>query len=198
LQAGDHALAAGEDELDDVLAVVRVHALAELAPERDRLVRVDVCVARDDVPPGVDRRVRGDDRADAAARELQVPVDADLGAGAVVVVEPTCDARAEDAVLDLEIAEPQRLEDLAYAGIVERRVLAGIRRSNGLDARVAQRQLRSLRETSLVAKPMFVKARGLTSTPRDRIIEPSDIGGSMKSTARSLRQIASDTPVQST
>jgi hypothetical protein len=43
---------------------------------------------------------------------------------------------------------------------------------------------------------MFVKARDLTSRPEDRIIKAGDIGGSMESTSRSLRQIASRTSVQ--
>ena len=87
LQAGHHPLAAGEDELDDVAAIELVDAPAQLAPERERLVGVDVRVAGDDVPAGVHRRVRRDDRADPAAREADVPVDAHLRARAVVVVE---------------------------------------------------------------------------------------------------------------
>ena len=63
---------------------------------------------------GVDRRVRRDDRADAAARELLVPVHVDLRAGAVVVVEASGEAGAEHAVLHREVTELQRLEDDAF------------------------------------------------------------------------------------
>ena len=77
----------------------------ELAPERDRLVPVDVRVVGDDQAARVDRRVRGDDRAHAAARRLQVPVDVGLGPGAVVGREAAGEARAEDPVLDREVPE---------------------------------------------------------------------------------------------
>ena len=68
LDAADVALTPREGELDDVLAVVLVDAPYELAPERDRLVPVDVRVVGDDQAARMDRRVRGDDRAHAAAR----------------------------------------------------------------------------------------------------------------------------------
>ena len=122
LDAAEVALPAREGELDDVPAVVLVDALDELAPERDGLVAVDVRVVRDDQAARVDRRVRGDDRADAAARELQVPVEMWPGAGSVVVVEAAGEARAEDAVLDLERPERERLEESASMsdGVVRR------------------------------------------------------------------------------
>ena len=116
LDAPQVALPAREGELDDVAAVVLVHAPDDLAPEGDGLVAVDVRVVRDDQAARVDRRVRGDDRADAAARELQIPVDMGLVARAVVVVEAAGEARAEDAVLDLERPEPERLEDRRDVG----------------------------------------------------------------------------------
>jgi hypothetical protein len=57
LDAAEVPLPAGEGELDDVLAVVLVDALHELAPERHRLVTVDVRVVGHDQPARVDRRV---------------------------------------------------------------------------------------------------------------------------------------------
>ena len=107
----DVALAARESELDEVPAVVLVHLPDERAPEGDRLVAVDVRVVRDDQAARVHRSVRRDDRTDAAARELEIPVDVRLVAGAVVVVEPPGKARAKDAVLQLEVPEAERLED---------------------------------------------------------------------------------------
>src|SRR5439155_10235362 len=115
-QARQDPLPPREDELRDVAAVVLVDAFAELAPEGDPLVGVEVGVAREDVPALVDRRVRRDERADAAAGELDVPVDPDVGAGAVVVVEAAADGRAQDPVLEHQAAEPERLEDRAAAG----------------------------------------------------------------------------------
>ena len=105
------ALTARERDLDDVAAVVLVDAADELAVERDQLVAVDVRVVRHDQPARVDGRVRRDDRPDPALRELDVPVDPDLGPGTVVVVEPPGEARAEEPVLDRQVPELERLED---------------------------------------------------------------------------------------
>ena len=110
-EAGQDAFPPCVHELDDVLAVVLVDAPTELAPEGDPVVRVEVRIAGDDVTPLVDRSVRGDDRADATACELQVPVDPDLGARPVVVVETARDARADNAVLDGQAPQVQGLED---------------------------------------------------------------------------------------
>ena len=115
LEERHDALAAGVDDLEDVGAAGLADALAELPPERDRLVRVDVRVAGDDAAAGVDRRVRGDDRADAAAGEAEVPVGAHLRARAVVVVEPSRHAGAQDAVANGQRPERQRLEDRVRA-----------------------------------------------------------------------------------
>jgi hypothetical protein len=122
--AADVALPAGERELDEILGALVVDLVDELAPERDRLVAVDVRVVRDDDPARVDGGVGGDDRPDAAARELQVPVDVDARAGAVVVVEPAGEAGAEDAVLDRQVPELKRREDdaLVHAASVPARV----------------------------------------------------------------------------
>jgi hypothetical protein len=96
---------------------VLVHALADLAPERDVLVAVDRRVARNDLPAPVDAAPGRDDRADPAARELQLPVDPGLRPGAVVVVEAAGDARAEEPVADLQVPELQRGEDrVGYDG----------------------------------------------------------------------------------
>ena len=110
-QPRQDALPAREDELDDVLAVVLVDSLSEFTPERDLVVGVQVCIAGDDVPAFMDRGVRRDDRPDSAPRELQVPVNPCLRARAVVVVEAAGDARTEDAVLDREVRNVERLED---------------------------------------------------------------------------------------
>ena len=108
----DVALPSAMAELEDVLAVVFVHRLAERAPERDAIVADDRGVVRQDAPARMHRHERRDDRAHAAARELDFPVDPRLRAGAVVVVEPARDVRAENAVLDREIAERERRKDL--------------------------------------------------------------------------------------
>ena len=104
------SLPAAVRELQDVLAVVLVDALAELAPERDRPVVVDRRVVGDDEPALVDPAPGGDDRADATAGELELPVDAGPRPGSLVVVETPRDARAQDAVLDPEVPERERLE----------------------------------------------------------------------------------------
>ena len=46
LEAADVALAAARGQLDDVLAVVLVDPLAELAPERDPVVAIDAAQSR--------------------------------------------------------------------------------------------------------------------------------------------------------
>ena len=98
-------------ELEDVLAPVLVHALAQLAPERNPFVAVDRGVAGHDEAAPVDAAPRRDDRADAAPREAELPVDPRPQARAVVVVEAPGKARAEEPVLDLEAPEPERGED---------------------------------------------------------------------------------------
>jgi hypothetical protein len=110
-EAGEDPLTPCEDELGEVAAVVLVDAPAELAPERNPLVAVQVRVPGDDVAAFVDGRVGGDDRAHAPAGEPLVPGDPNVGAGPVVVVEAARDARAHDAVLERQPAELQRLED---------------------------------------------------------------------------------------
>ena len=100
------ALPAAVAQLDEVLAVAFVvDLLDELFPEWNALVAVDRRVVRHDAAAHRHRHERRDDRADAAAREFQLPVDAGLGAGTVVVVEASRDIRAEDAVLRRERAE---------------------------------------------------------------------------------------------
>ena len=54
LEAADDPLAAGVCELDDVLAVVLVNALAELAPEGHASITIDRGVVGDDVAAAVD------------------------------------------------------------------------------------------------------------------------------------------------
>jgi hypothetical protein len=124
LDPSEVPLSPRERELHDVLAVVLVDALDELAPERDRLVTVDVRVVRDDQAAWMHRCVRRDDRPDAAAGELQVPVDVDLRSGAVVVVEPAGEARPEHTILDRQVPKLQRLEDDA-------RIHAAVRSGTG-------------------------------------------------------------------
>ena len=75
IQAADVPLPARMRELEDVLAVVLVHPLAELAPEGNRPVVVDACVVRHDESARLDSAPGGDDRADAPAGELELPVD---------------------------------------------------------------------------------------------------------------------------
>jgi len=99
-------------ELEDELAVILgVDTLDQHPPEFDARVLVDGGVVRQHAPPDVHRDMGGDDRPDAALREFHLPVNAGLRACPVVVVEPARDVRAEDAVLDGQIAEFQRLEN---------------------------------------------------------------------------------------
>ena len=116
LDATDVALASRVAELEDEFAVVLVHARTELPPEGDRLVPVDGGVARHDAAADGDGHEGGDDGAAAAAGELQLPVDADRAARAVVVVESPRDVRAEDPVLDREVAKLERLKDDVHPG----------------------------------------------------------------------------------
>ena len=109
--ARDVSLPPREGELDDVLRARVAHALSQLEVERHPLVRVEVRVVRHDRSAWVHRGVRGDDRPDSPAGELDVPVDPRLRAGAVVVVEAPGDARAEEPVFHLEVAKAKRLED---------------------------------------------------------------------------------------
>ena len=95
-------------ELEDVLAVVLVHGLAQRAPERNAIVAHDRRVIGQDAPARMHRHERRHDRADSAARELHFPVDARLRASAVVVVEASREVRSQNAILDRQIAEAQR------------------------------------------------------------------------------------------
>jgi hypothetical protein len=90
---------------------VLVDALPELAPERDAVVALDRREVGDDLAALVHGCPGREDRADAAAGELQLPVDPRLRARPVVVVEATGHVGAEDAVSDLEVAEAKRPED---------------------------------------------------------------------------------------
>src|ERR1041385_6338748 len=98
-------------ELKNVLALVLVNGLAERLPEGNLVVRVNRRVVRDDSAAYADGHEGADDGAYAAARELDLPVDARLRAGAVVVVETARDVRAEDSVLDRQVSELERLKD---------------------------------------------------------------------------------------
>ena len=111
LDAGDVALTTAVAELQDELAVVLVHPLADGAPEGHLVVGVDVGVVGQDAAAYVDRCVGGDDRADPAPGEALFPVDPGRRPAAVVVVDAPGDAAAEHPVLDGEAAELQRCED---------------------------------------------------------------------------------------
>jgi hypothetical protein len=99
-------------ELEDVLAVVFVHGLAERAPERNAIVADDRGVVRQDASAGMHRHEGRDDRSHTPTGELDFPVDPRLRAGAVVVVEAARKVRAEYAVLDRQVAEAEWREDL--------------------------------------------------------------------------------------
>lgn len=111
LDAGDVALAPRVAELHQEAAVVLVDPFAQLAPEGDPLVAVDHGVVGDDAALQADRDEGRDDPPDATLGELQLPVDPGGVAGAVVVVEASGDVGAEDAVLDGEVAQRERLEE---------------------------------------------------------------------------------------
>ena len=146
VHARDVHLPPGMGELHDEFAVVEaVHGFAERLPVGDELVAVDGGVAGDDAAFHQHRHVGRDDGAGTALGEHAFPVDASLGQRAVFVVEPARDARAENPVLDPEIAKLQRRENdvLIHSGrpslscgatppapIRSRRLAPG-RRSNG-------------------------------------------------------------------
>ena len=107
----DIHLPAGVAELHDVFAVEPVHGRTQPLPQRNEIVAMDGGIAGDDASLHQHRHVGGDDRADAAGGEFALPVDAGLRERAVLVVELAGNVRPEDAVLDRQIAEPQRRED---------------------------------------------------------------------------------------
>ncbi len=109
--AADVPLPPAVTELHDEPAVVLVDRLPQLAPERNVSIVIDHRVVRDDAAAQVHRYERRDDRPDSPFGELGFPVDARAGPRSVVVVEPSGDVRPDDAVLDREIAEGDRLED---------------------------------------------------------------------------------------
>ena len=111
LDARHITLATGVAQLHDEPAVVLADLHTELVPERDPLVGVDRRVVRDDTTSNRHRHERRDDRPHASPGELHLPVDPSLRTGPVVVVEPARHVRAEDSVLDGEIAKRQRLEN---------------------------------------------------------------------------------------
>jgi hypothetical protein len=111
LDAGDVALTATVTELQDESAVVLMDRFTHLAPEGDVTIVIDHRVVGDDAAAEMDGDERRNDRADAAFGEFRFPVDARLTAGAVVVVEAARNVRADDAVLDGEIAELEWLKD---------------------------------------------------------------------------------------
>src|SRR6516164_1610599 len=102
-------------QLHNELAVETVHRLAQFLPVRDKLVAVYGRVASDDAALHQHRYVRRDDGADPALGKFAFPVDPCLGKRTVFVVESTGNARAEDAVFDLEILERQRRENYILA-----------------------------------------------------------------------------------
>src|SRR5262249_13198354 len=88
LDAGDVLLASGVAKLQDEPAIVFMHRLADRPPERNLVVVVDRCIARNDPSADAHWDKRRDDGSDSAARELHLPVQARLTARSVVVVEP--------------------------------------------------------------------------------------------------------------
>src|SRR5215208_42187 len=100
-------------------------------------VSVDRGVVRHDPAADLHRDEGRDDRADAALRELQLPVDARPITTAVVVVETPRDVRAENAVLHREGAELQRLKNvgiharLSWDGLLRNPLHARTRRYRG-------------------------------------------------------------------
>src|SRR5262249_41531427 len=115
LDPADVLLSSRVRQLEDELALtVRAHGPdlpADGGPERDAVVAVDGGVVRQDAALDLHRHVRGDDGADPAARESLLEVDARRRPRAVVVVDAAGDARAEQAVLDRQVAHHQWLED---------------------------------------------------------------------------------------
>src|SRR4030095_9985372 len=75
------------------------------------LVAIDGGVVRDDAPANQHRHERRDDRPDAAARGLRLPVDARLIPRSVVVVEAARDIGTKNPVLDGQVPESQGFED---------------------------------------------------------------------------------------
>ena len=107
---------------------VLVDGLAEDRPDTDVVVVVDGLVILHDPSADAYGHEGADDRADPAARELDLPVDARLVAGAVIVVEAARHIRAEDPVLDRQVPELQRLEDCveSHGHPLDERALARI------------------------------------------------------------------------
>src|SRR5262249_29201463 len=104
-------LAAGMAKLHDKSAVVFVNPPAHLAPKGDLVIVVDHGEVRQDSSGQVNGNVRGNDRADAAAGELQLPIDASMGAGAVVIVETARNTGSENTILHPQPAGKRQLTE---------------------------------------------------------------------------------------
>ena len=111
LDPGNVLLPSGIRQLQQKPAVVAMHGLADLAPERHARIAVDQRVAGHHPAAKGHRHMRRDDGANAAARELLLPADPNGRARAVVVIEPARDVGPKEPVLHGEVPEPQRNED---------------------------------------------------------------------------------------
>ena len=74
------------------------------------IVAVDCRVVRQDATANVDRYMRGDDCADAAASKAPLEVDPRPGSGTVIVIDTSRDAGSEQSVSYLQIAKFNRFE----------------------------------------------------------------------------------------
>src|SRR3977135_1758290 len=84
---------------------------SDLCPEWGEVFAMDRPVIWEDSPRHQDGYEGGDDGAYAALGELAFPIHPHLGQAAVLVVPTAADARAEDSILNSDIAPLERLED---------------------------------------------------------------------------------------
>src|SRR5262245_41780383 len=85
--AGQILLPSGVAELEYELATMLVNRIAQGFPESNVVVTVNRGVIGNNTATNADRHKRTDDRADPSARKLDFPVNARLGARAIVIVE---------------------------------------------------------------------------------------------------------------
>lgn len=93
------------------LAVVGVNPPADFTPEGYTVIVFDRGEVGDMGTLSGDRAKGGNNGANPAPGEALLPIESNVASRTVVIVKPTTDTRAKDAVLDGEIPKFERLED---------------------------------------------------------------------------------------
>lgn len=93
----------GVTQLQDELAIVPVHRVADRPPERNLVVAVDHGVIRKYPAPNVHRDKGRNNRADTSACKRFFPIDTCLRARSVVVIESAGNVGSEQPVFDGQV-----------------------------------------------------------------------------------------------